>query len=69
MREGNWKYIYNVNIGVDELFDLSTDPLEQLDLASQQPERCLKLRNRVSAWLDYEQKRQTLPPQDAAAMR
>ncbi len=69
VREGNFKYIYNVNIGVDELFDLSTDPLEQLDLASQQPDRCLKLRNRVSAWLDYEQQRQTLPPQDAAAMR
>ncbi|HET7293123.1 MAG TPA: sulfatase-like hydrolase/transferase [Vicinamibacteria bacterium] len=53
VREGNWKYIYNVTRGRDELFDLARDPDEQTNLASQNPELCRRLRRHLAAWRSY----------------
>jgi len=50
VREGHWKYIYNVTRGREELYDLARDPDEQQNVAAQQPERCRDLRQRLAAW-------------------
>ena len=52
VREGNWKYSIDLREGVDELYDLSTDPNEQHNLAAAQPLRCARLRQRLAAWTD-----------------
>jgi phosphoglycerol transferase MdoB-like AlkP superfamily enzyme len=52
VREGNWKYIYNVRDGRDELYDLQADPLEQRNVAAQHPDRCDRLRQRLAAWTE-----------------
>jgi arylsulfatase A-like enzyme len=52
VREGNWKYIYNVRDGRDELYDLQTDPLEQRNVAAQHPDRSDRLRQRLVAWTE-----------------
>ena len=54
MREQDWKYIINATWGREELYDLSRDPSEQTNLASQDPDRCHRLRQRLAAWVDYE---------------
>jgi arylsulfatase A-like enzyme len=52
VREENWKYIFNLREGSQELYDLSRDPDEQHNLAAQQPERSARLRQRLAAWTD-----------------
>jgi lipoteichoic acid synthase len=52
MREGNWKYIFDLREGAEELYDLDRDPAEQHNLATAQPERCARLRQRLAAWTD-----------------
>ena len=52
VREANWKYIYSVHDGRDELYDLQTDPLEQRNVAAQHPDRCDRLRQRLAAWTE-----------------
>jgi lipoteichoic acid synthase len=52
VREANWKYIYNVRDGRDELYDLQADPLEQRNVAAQHPDRCDRLRQRLAAWTE-----------------
>ncbi|PYR16935.1 MAG: hypothetical protein DMF94_26095 [Acidobacteria bacterium] len=52
MREGNWKYIVDLRAGTEELYDLDRDPTEQHNLATRQPERCARLRQRLAAWTD-----------------
>ncbi|MBN2357538.1 sulfatase-like hydrolase/transferase [candidate division KSB1 bacterium] len=47
VRYGDWKLVHtgaNPNVGVDELFDLAKDPLEQTDIAPQHPEKLSALR-------------------------
>lgn len=53
VREANWKYIYNVTRGRDQLFDLAKDPDEQRNVAAAEPEICQRLRRRLSAWRSY----------------
>ncbi len=53
VREGDWKYIYNVTRGRDELYDLAKDRTEQSNLAEAQPDRCRRLRQRLAAWKDH----------------
>ncbi len=52
VREANWKYIYSVSDGRDELYDLQADPLEQHNVAAQHPDRCTRLRQRLTAWTE-----------------
>jgi lipoteichoic acid synthase len=52
VREANWKYIYSVRDGRDELYDLDADPLEQRNVAEQHPDRCDRLRQRLAAWTE-----------------
>jgi arylsulfatase A-like enzyme len=52
VREANWKYIYSVHDGREELYDLQADPLEQRNVAAQHPERCDRLRQRLAAWTE-----------------
>jgi arylsulfatase A-like enzyme len=52
VRESNWKYILNLREGVEELYDLDHDPSEQQNLATAQPERCVRLRQRLAAWTE-----------------
>ncbi|MGH9144289.1 MAG: sulfatase family protein [Vicinamibacterales bacterium] len=52
VREENWKYIFDLREGAEELYDLSQDPTEQRNLAATQPERCARLRQRLAAWTD-----------------
>ena len=52
VREANWKYIYSVHDGREELYDLQADPLEQRNVAAQHPDRCDRLRQRLAAWTE-----------------
>jgi phosphoglycerol transferase MdoB-like AlkP superfamily enzyme len=52
VREANWKYIYSVRDGREELYDLQADPLEQRNVAAQHPGRCHRLRQRLAAWTE-----------------
>ena len=52
VREANWKYIYSLRDGREELYDLDRDPMEQRNLAAQQPDRCARLRQRLAAWAE-----------------
>ena len=53
VRDGKWKYIYNVTRGKDELYDLSKDPTEQVNLAHDHRDLCRQLRRRLAAWRDH----------------
>jgi arylsulfatase A-like enzyme len=52
VREANWKYIYSVQDGREELYDLQSDPLEQRNVAAQHPDRGDRLRQRLAAWTE-----------------
>jgi arylsulfatase A-like enzyme len=52
MREGSWKYILGLRDGVEELYDLDRDPDEQRNLASDEPERSARMRQRLAAWTE-----------------
>jgi lipoteichoic acid synthase len=52
VREENWKYMFDLREGAQELYDLDRDPTEQHNLATAQPERCARLRQRLAAWTD-----------------
>jgi arylsulfatase A-like enzyme len=52
VREHNWKYIFNLREGVEELYDLVRDPTEQQNLARAEPERAARLRQRLAAWTE-----------------
>jgi phosphoglycerol transferase MdoB-like AlkP superfamily enzyme len=52
VREANWKYIYDLRDGTEELYDLERDPDEQRNLAAEQPDRSLRLRQRLAAWTE-----------------
>ncbi len=54
VREDDFKYIYNVTAGREELYDLAKDPEEQINIAGQHPLKCKRLRQRVAAWREHE---------------
>jgi len=62
VREANWKYILDLRTGVEELFDVAGDPTEQINLAAAQPERCLRLRQRLAAWTESNQRQYAVGP-------
>ena len=54
LRDGPEKYIYNLTLGRQELYDLAADPSEQTNLAARRPDRCQEYRQRLSAWTVFE---------------
>lgn len=50
LRSADYKYAYWLTGGIEELYDLSTDPWETHNLAEEEPERSAELRSRVLAW-------------------
>jgi lipoteichoic acid synthase len=50
VREGDYKYIFNVTRGREELYDVGHDPEEQVNVAAAHPDRCAALRLRLAAW-------------------
>lgn len=54
IREGEWKYFYDVTSGRESLFNLNRDPQEQTDLSGAEPGKCAELRRRVAAWVTFE---------------
>src|SRR4029079_16203855 len=52
VREEQWKYIFDLREGTEELYDLSRDPDEKHTLASREPQRCVRLRQRLAAWTE-----------------
>ncbi|MCX6910036.1 MAG: sulfatase, partial [Verrucomicrobia bacterium] len=55
VRDGEWKYILNTTRGREMLFDLARDPDEQRNVATAEPERCRRLRQRLAAWVSFEE--------------
>ena len=55
VREENWKFIHDVSSGRESLFDLHTDPKEQHNLSANEPKRVKRLRERVGAWIAFEE--------------
>ncbi len=55
VREEQWKYILNTPRGREMLFDLASDPDEQRNMATAEPERCRRLRQRLAAWVSFEE--------------
>lgn len=51
LRDGPFKFICNTTTGVDELYDLSADPLEQKNLSSERPNLVRQYRQRIAAWV------------------
>jgi arylsulfatase A-like enzyme len=54
VREGDFKYVYNLTAGREELYDLAKDPDEHVNVAEQNPVKCKQLRQRVAAWRAHE---------------
>ena len=52
VREGTWKYIYDLREGTEELYRLDLDPTEQRNLAATERARCSRLRQRLAAWAE-----------------
>ena len=52
VREGSWKYIFDLREGVDELYDLGRDPTEQHNLVKAEPQRVARFRQRLAAWTE-----------------
>lgn len=55
LRDGDEKYIYNMTLASEELYDLAADPTEQTNLAASAAQRCKAYRQRLMAWRGFEQ--------------
>jgi lipoteichoic acid synthase len=53
LREGNRKFIYDPIANQDQLYDLSADPRESVNLAPGHPEAAREARERLAAWVQY----------------
>lgn len=54
--QGRWKYIRDYLRGMEELYDLESDPMEVLNLASEEPDRLKEMRERLEGWVRGELK-------------
>jgi lipoteichoic acid synthase len=52
VREGNWKYIFALREGVEELYDLDNDRDEQHNVAATEPQRTARMRQHLAAWTE-----------------
>ena len=62
VREDRWKYILEMTGGGESLFDLSTDPEEKHNLFATDPARVKRMRQRLSAWISFEDQYLSAPP-------
>jgi arylsulfatase A-like enzyme len=51
VREDKWKYIIDARREEEELYDLEKDPIEQVNIAADHPERATRLRQRLAAMI------------------
>jgi arylsulfatase A-like enzyme len=51
VREDEWKYIYDLRAGTEELYDLGRDPDERTPVGGE-PARATRLRQRLAAWAE-----------------
>jgi arylsulfatase A-like enzyme len=61
VREGEWKYIYDLREGTEELYRLDLDPTEQHNLAAAERARCARLRQRLAAWAEANRRQYPTP--------
>jgi arylsulfatase A-like enzyme len=61
VREDNWKYIFDLREGSDELYDLTADPDEQRNLVKAMPERAARMRQRLAAWTEANRRQYERP--------
>lgn len=66
VREGDWKYIFDLREGTEELYDLAHDPSEQRNVVKAQPERASRLRQRLAAWAEANRRQYDQPLQAAS---
>jgi arylsulfatase A-like enzyme len=57
VREGPWKYMLNLTNGAEELYNVASDPTEQMNLAVLEASRAERLHQRVSAWMRVQKQR------------
>jgi arylsulfatase A-like enzyme len=61
VREGEWKYIFDMRSATDELYDLTRDPDEKHSVSAEQPERSLRLRQRLAAFAEANRRQYEKP--------
>lgn len=52
VREGQWKYIYDLREGTEELYDLTSDPIEWKNVAKDHTALSTRFRQRLAAWTE-----------------
>jgi len=62
VREHDWKYIYDLRAGSEELYDLAADRDEQHNVASAHRDVCARLRQRLAAWNEANRRRYAAVP-------
>ena len=55
VREGSRKYVYSASRGQESVYDLRQDPDETRDLSADDPSFCGRQRERIAAWIAYEE--------------
>ena len=49
VRDGDWKYVFDARQGSDELYNLRTDPNEQVNVVAENQQLALRLRQKLAA--------------------
>jgi arylsulfatase A-like enzyme len=49
--QGHWKYSRSYFQGFEELYDIESDPMEVVNLAASDPQRCEEMRERLDGWV------------------
>jgi arylsulfatase A-like enzyme len=62
LRDGDWKFIHEVEAGRSKLYDLATDPAEHHSVAEQHPERVQRYRRYLLRWAAVQKGLVTQPP-------
>lgn len=52
IRTEDWKYIYDFETGVEELYHVAADPVERTDRSSERPAKTRELRSELLSWVD-----------------